>query len=321
MPIGPYSQDLLTRIYNVQWGGVGIFVAADSDSNVHRLKLEGTEATWTNLGTLDFMRDEGDLFTGWVLGSSYARVLRKDGTTTPTFVLVGGGGTSNAMGLIMASRNGLEWQRVFAFGTNSGSYTGATIFGVVWNKATQSFFAGGHQEDRYGAESDFRQTETDLLFQSADGFSWSEVERAVLESSTTVPFPPYTTGLLSPKCSATVKDINGSNVPDGVYGVIPSEDGDVRVEPARVPTVDYLFGGVGGYGDSGTVVTGDPNIPPATGIPTTCVATAASRWVAAGGTFGSPGTCLVRGLTSAGWQNLDPGGSGPIVTMCGGVVS
>jgi hypothetical protein len=332
MPVGPYSQDVLTRIVNVQWGGGGVFVAGDLNSGIFYLKL-GVEAetdegpAWENLGQLDF--EQGNV--GRVLGSAFASIADNRGNKNPVFVLVGGGGSTTSIGIIMASRDGKNWSRVFSYGAGGGdTYLGATILGVVWDEAAKLFYAGGHQSDSF---SDFEagyawMSETDLLFQSSDGYSWSEIgrnERRV-EAHGGAAFPPlpeYDTGLLSAHCSDRVKDINDSNVPGGVYGY--DEDKNFLIKPAELQVVDYSTGGVGGYGSAGiTVSNPDPEavIPSAT-IPTTCVATVGGRWVIAGGSFGSPPQAAVLTSSEDGpiWKRTDPPGTDLIVTMTAGVVS
>jgi hypothetical protein len=326
--IGPYSQDILTLIYNVQWGG-GTFVAGDFDSNIHCLKL----GAWTNLGKLDFVKDEGDYFTGFVQGCAYARVGDK-----PVYVLVGGGASSHSRGIIMASNDGLNWARVFSYGESSDSFVGAVIFGVVWDANAQAFYAGGRQSDN---EVEW-ESQTDLLFSSPDGLAWRIVDRHVTRiEHPDATYPEYKTGLLAAHCSGRVKDENSNGVPDGVYGYAKDQ---LLIAPEPTPSIGYLTGDIT-YPLPGTPSPGTPT-PGASvkitnlstgaepylseiGTPTFCVASTGGQWMAAGGVFGNPaeggagGSCLAYVLTPVVdgppvWKSLNPGGASPIITMTAG---
>jgi hypothetical protein len=343
MPIGPYSQDVLTRIVNVKWGG-GVFIAGDLASNVYYLKPGGDEPAWQNLGKLDFGKeDEDGLVTGRVAGSAYAAIDVKDSSgnitgTKPVFILVGGSGFTGEIGIIMASSDGLSWSKVFTFKGNpdSDKYKSAGIFGVVWNETAEMFYAGGHQSDNFAdnAANIFWMSETDILFQSADGYSWSEAGRHEMRvdivDGVIPPYPKYKTGLLVAQCRDLVKDANNNNIPDGNYGYDKS---NLLIAPTVTSKIDYLFGTYLNDIPHGSAVTvtglGEdppPPYPSNTGIPTTCVATVGGEWVAAGGTFDSldTGSCRAVILKSSEegspqWERLDPPGANVIITLTGGV--
>lgn len=342
MPVGPYSQDVLTRMYNVHWGG-GAVIAGDYESNVYYLNF-GTEPTWQNLGKLDFRKEDGDFFTGSVAGSAFAVVDIKDAAgnvigTKPVWVLVGGSGFTGEIGIIMASGDGLNWSRVFTFkgNVNSDEYKSAGIFAVVWNADAKKFFAGGHQTDNF-AEGGFSwQAETDILFQSSDGTHWSEVSRhkTYVETNFPIPMPPYPeykTGLLVAKCADLVKDDNSNSVPDGNYGY--DKISGLLIAPAKLTTIDYLYGNYlsGIHLDSSNVtmkIVGGgvpPSYPLNVGIPTTCVATAGGEWVVAGGVLAAEGSGksqaailkFVEDDNAYVWKRIDPGGTNMIITLTGG---
>ena len=304
----PVALDLLTRVRNIHWGG-GVFIAGDDNSNIHYFKIG--DSAWRNLGTLDFAKREGEYFTGWVQGSAYARSV---------FVLVGGGGSTRAQGIIMASRNGLNWSRVFTFGEKSESYIGAVIFGVVWDEDEQTFYAGGNQSDNFaagGSTLEAWSSQTDLLFSSRDGYTWREVDRKVMRIRNSFPpesWPEYKTGLLEPHCSSLVEDSNDNGVADGVYGHQKSTG--VLIEPADPATIDYLFGSVD-IDAADNVVIHNASKPPSShpGIPVTCVAYVGGRWMAAGGASGASKASMLEGSD---WTIINPSGTSRVITICGG---
>lgn len=326
-----FVQDVVTHIVNVHWAGA-VFIAGEyNNSNIHYLKVGAEE--WENLGTLDFQKDE-DGYTGVVQGSAFAMIEKGSGKEKePVFVLVGGGGHTDAIGIIMTSADGKKWSRVYQFGTMSDSYRGANIFAVVWDEENQSFYAGAHQSDNFAdPDTEYRwMAETDILLQSFDGSDWKEIKRHQMkvESHRGEPFPPwpkYTAGLLAEHCSDRVKDTNGNGIPDGFYGYKVDE---LIVAPTDVASIDYF---------SGTVVIPDASssvkvipididaasIDTDTRFPTNCVAFYNGSWMAAGGTYttvgGEPGgTCkaaILRGDKD--WIPLDPSGETMICTMIGG---
>lgn len=339
----PLEHDPFSPIINVQWGaGGGVFIAGDIDSNIYYLKVNADEKkpAWQTLGKLDFQKeDDGGFVAGRVAGSAFAMVESStaDGSeTNPVFVLVGGSGFANEFGIIMASRDGLDWSKVFSFGEreDSETYVGAGIFGVVWKEAEQKFYAGGHQlETGVDAEAGFRwEEQIDLLFQSSDGYTWSESSRHVtrVEAPLGQPFnyPAYNSGLLVPHCSTRVQDKNGNGIPDGNYGY--DDDDNILVVPTEVIAIDYLFGLYLNDIPQNCLtvtVTGEPSYPSDVGIPITCTATAGGRWLAAGGVLGNfdagegrtQAAILVSSESGYVWRELNPtDGMNMIITMTGG---
>lgn len=332
-PNPPHGEDFFNRIVNVHWPeeapkpSGGVFIAGDFNGNIHYLRV-GVGVTgapkWQNLGQHAFAESER------ILGSAYGLVGGKE----PAFVLVGGGGSTTARGVIMASQDGLNWSQVFTFGAMSDTFTGATIFGVTWDGS--SFWAGGHQSDSFADfDTEIRwMTEVDVLFNSPDGFSWSEAGRYVMrvDSAGGAPFPPwpeYTTGLLESHCSDVVRDNSNNNgVPGGVFGY--DQASETLIAPTDPPAIDYFTGGVG-VGAGGAVnviktkVGAGGSFPSNPGLPVLGVATAGGSWVAAGGDTSTsegvgqaaimiPSSVDEHGFT---WKRLDPDGKA-IDTICGG---
>jgi hypothetical protein len=336
----PHGEDFFNRIVNVHWPkrqpvvpGGGVFIAADwQESNVYYLRtgvgtVESLPA-WQNLGPLDFHQFSGDSTTGYVQGSAYGLVNGKE----PVFVLVGGGGNTTAIGLIMASQDGLNWSRVFTLEREQPDRNnGANIFAVVWDGS--AFWAGAHQSLNRVPGGDDRVLEYDILLKSADGFSWSETGRHEIVFIDTGPSPPpppiYTRGLLAPHCSNRVVDSYSNGLPDGFYGYNPDS---MMVVPANLPAIDYFFGQVTTNSGGGVTITEfgkfglDTTVPSDPGIPVTCVATANGIWVAAGGEYGSGDTAGFTASSifipsksgAAAWVNNSPGGTSALITICGG---
>jgi hypothetical protein len=353
MPTAGFPQDALTHIVNVHWAsGGGVFIAINSNGNVYYLELDDQNdqtAVWEDLGTLGFVGPDPDHFIPFPTGCSYGMTSIKDAAGNviekkPVFVIVGGNGNATSPGIIMASKNGRDWSRVFTFETTSDTYLGASVWAVAWDEVAQMFFAAGHQTDHFldhDAEYNW-QAETDLLFSSSDGFSWSEAGRhqVKIEGPTFEPLPPWpddTAGLLNSHCSPRVLDFNGYNVPDGNYGY--DKDKDLLIQPNDKMSLNYLFGGIGYSLGTGIIVTGSgegalpPSSPGLSAV--TCVATAGGQWVVAGGIYdpagggqpppgGGKSEAAILVTDEHGvpiWKRLDPPGTNAIIAMCGGLLS
>lgn len=346
MAIGAFLPDVMTRVVNVHWGGGG-FIAINGDGNIYYLKLGGTNdegLAWQDLGTLDFVGDDPDNFIPFPSGCSCAPGKDAAGKAiSPVFVIVGGTGNTTSPGIIMASRDGKSWSRVFTFYNQTDTSRSTNIWTVVWDKEAGSFYAGGHTADQFSdsATSYAWMSETDLLFSSRDGFSWSEVGRheVRIESVNSEPFPPWpadAAGLLDPHCSKMVLDINGYGVPDGNYGY----DKTLLIQPNKKMSLNYIFGGVGYSEGTGIDVTfsgeGDPpTIPSDPGLATiTSVATAGGKWIVAGGTWdpsggrqppfgGGASQAAILSTDADGkpvWKRIDPPGTNMIIAITGGMV-
>lgn len=295
MPVG-YPQDIVTNIINVHWAS-GLTAVLSDTYNVVLLKIDGQDATWENLGTLDFWKHEGDSWTGSPQACAFAEITDPvTHATTPTFVLVGGGGTTSAIGLIMSSSEGRNWTRRFSFSEPSDTFTGATIMAVAWNDTDKAFYAAGHQSDN-GVDPDpdnpgiFSLRETDLLFKSTDGKSWSEVGRNVREWRSTADPPDYSVGLLVAHLDdlGVYDNENGNRAPDGIYGY--DEDAQVIIAPVPVYSVLYDVGGLSSPTPTGVTITSlgpgpAPDYPTDTGFPPRAVGFE-SEWVAVGGSYAS----------------------------------
>jgi hypothetical protein len=343
----PYSQDLLTQIVNVHWGGGGVFIAVNQDGNIYYLKPGGANPTWEDLGTLGFVQGTPDDFSGFPEACAFGLTSVMDGEGNvigqqSVFVIVGGIGHSNSKGMIMASRDGKNWSKVFSFGADSETYRGSNTFGVVFNEDDQKFYAGGHQSDSsFDHESGITtNTQTDLLFSSPDGFTWSAAgsHAIIVSGNPPPPYPEYNTGLLAAHCSTRVVDDNGNGVPGGIYGY--NEAQAILIAPTNVPTIGYL-GGTAGLSLSTSVkvtISSDDDpaaYPPDPGIPTTCVANAGGEWVIAGGisdpagggqppSGGGSSQAVILTTNDKGtsvWKRIDPPGTNLITCMCAGLLT
>jgi hypothetical protein len=342
-PYPPHGEDFFDRIVNVHWPKKlrpitgGVFIAGESgattsDTNIYYMRVgagadldpTGKFPVWRNLGTLDFGKTEGDSFTGDVQGSAYGLV----GGKSPVFVLVGGGGSSHSVGTIMASRDGLNWSRVFTLTDTAPGLRGVNIFGVVWDGA--QFWAGGHLDINYTPVTDPFLRQVDILLHSLDGFSWGEVARVenvfgpVTNPDASWSLGEYKTGFLAEHCSGVVVDSNGNGVPGGNYGYI--KDDNILLAPTTPQAIDYFSGGVDiGTPDGVSNLGANVPFPVDPGLPTLCTATAGGVWVYAGGVpgpsyIGMAAVLLPSPGESGGvaWQRLDPPGSKLLVTLCGG---
>jgi len=323
MPVRPFSQDVLTRVINVHWGG-GIVVAADNAGDIYRLKFGDKE--WERAGG-GFI-DSGTGNTVALVGSSYALVDDED----PTFVMVGYGGGGDGLGHIYASKDGLRWDEVFTLEQEQPDRNLNTIiFAVVWEESTNTFWAAGHHE-LAPSEDDRRRLAIDLLFSSPNGIAWSESARhetvvGILDEPGYVP-PDYTEGLLVEHCSDKVTDDLGNGVPDGFYKYDSSNE--ILVRPETIPTMEYLVGGISYGFPAGVIVTYETGSTPEVAIPdfpVICAAGVEGRWVIGGGQVGGEGeassSCeaAIQVIASGGrieWKPLNPPGDGPLLTMVAG---
>ena len=145
----PYGEDWFQRIVDVNWAGAGgVFVSGDSCCFERYVKLEKPtlDQEWIGLGALEF----GSARTE---ASSYAKIDGK-----PVILL---GGTRDGFpdptdygGLIMMSRDGLSWRRVFFDKDNP------TVSELFWNTKEKRFLANVSAR----------------CFVSPDGQKWTEIE-------------------------------------------------------------------------------------------------------------------------------------------------
>lgn len=332
-----YGEDFLQRIVGVHWrtpvsAEGGVFIGIDLDSNIHYLRI-GPGArkddktglpVWKNLGPLDYLKDNGVTTSGAAIGCSYA-VVDHEGSTEPVFVLVGGGNSGGVRGIIMASSDGLTWQTVYTAPGDVDTVYLSTIFAVVWDEIDKAFYAGAHQFVT-GPSS---HSEIDILLRSSNGYSWGEVDRFEMVTSSG-PVPEYNTGLLASHCSKRVVDSYGNGLPDGFYKY--DSVSKIMIAPTALPTIFYFEGAVGMPGDAAGVtvtkfaVDERPLPPSSTDIPTYCVAGIGESWMAGGGLLSSHGgpSCqasyLAPSVEEGGmrWLPLNPSSNQPITTMIGG---
>lgn len=260
--------DVLTRIINVQWGGVGVFVSGDFCCFAVRYTVAAKSGTSDilaeSLGMLDFGED------GQIFGSSYhnAGVDTAGKNGRPVFLLCGlrgiypsGTGRHANEGIIMASEDGKNWRTVYVLERklNDNMHdTYSEVDGVVWDPRNNAFFAGGHQEVMtFAFNSDGNSylqywEETDVLMTSKDGFSWSIASSLDFKIFTSDGEghdenhgdPPWPKSLLSPYCSTRHQDASyGNNVPDGVYHYGKVSGKTVHIYADAMPAIDHKYGG------------------------------------------------------------------------------
>jgi hypothetical protein len=160
MPVGPYSQDVLTRIYNVHWGGFGAIALfanrPDNQLNVTYYKKTATDqdGEFQSLGFLEFTKD------GAVRGCSYGKV-ETGPNDEPIFLLCGDDGGDIAgivNGIIMVSNDGLSW-------STTASIENIRFLSMTWNPDEKAFFV---QAQSWG-HGDFT---TITCWTSIDGRHW-----------------------------------------------------------------------------------------------------------------------------------------------------
>lgn len=298
----PFRENPPRRLIEVHWSG-GLFISGAArysyiDTTI-RLLATAALPRWEPLGM-------GAFTDGEIMGSAVGGGV---------FVLVGAAnsGTTHSQGVIMASRDGREWEQVYV-GLNpddSDTSTGSVVFGAVWDG--KNFWAGAHESHNPGRDMD--PYEIDILLSSNDGFSWAEAGRRV------IPFaewssPGYPTGLLEAHCAEAVRDSNGNRVPDGIYG----HKGALLIRPSTVQRINYLFGNpIADASFEPRVVINDRTTIDV-GIPVACVGYAGGAWLAGGGSYTAGASAQSAYSTDDGltWMKLDtPGLSAFLCTISG----
>jgi hypothetical protein len=153
-PVGPYAQDVVTSIVNVQWGGGAVVLFANKLSNQLTYYSSKKAGEFKPLGFLEFTKD------GTVRGCSYAKLLSGP-KPEPIFLLCGddGGNISGVVhGIIMVSNDGLHW-------STTATQSGVRFQRMTWNPDTKAFFA----EAQSWTSSDHT---TITCWTSTDGRSW-----------------------------------------------------------------------------------------------------------------------------------------------------
>ncbi len=225
-PIGPYSQDVLTSIVNVQWGG-GTYVTGSQwfftnpTSDVWTNKIASADSDLTEWKkTFSSPREGNGFMLSQYPGSAVCAVVGADPAKgkkgTPIFVL---GGLADAAGgpqaaMMMTSPDGENW-------TPQTFVSSGEVYLLTWNEAQNALYAG-MQDFTAFIEPDYKIF--DVVLRSTDGLKWTEVERKVPEGAFTSPVEKY--------CSDKVKDVHGNNVPTSVFGY--DEDADILITPDPV---------------------------------------------------------------------------------------
>jgi energy-coupling factor transporter ATP-binding protein EcfA2 len=213
MPVGPYGQDVLTRIVNVRWGSLGaVFVSGDEwgFGRHARMKDKDSAQDWTGITKLATASSETD--PGTILASSYALVGGdKDNPGIPTFVL--GGSVIHFIEdkppeqhtIIMTSHDGTSWATTLdRTKVLDEGVVGGYVAALVWDKDATT--EGGMFYAQIFDESG------ETTYQSATGLSWGPGG-----------------GSFAAHCKGKMP-----GVPDGVYGydaggnilIAPSADGE-----------------------------------------------------------------------------------------------
>src|SRR5262245_26264989 len=227
MPVGPYSQDVLTRTVNVHWGGGAIVVVgvevADVEAIFGRI-YRGTPADaeavppklqdWTTVieGSTAFRAISHALVNGTptAVGDS---IIEVGGTLT--FVM-GGAGASTVE--IHHSADGENWSAGLSrFYPNVGA---GGVMGIVWDPLERAFFAASGAMTDSGAIFAQRQ-----LWRSVDGRGWSQLAELTSSSDaeTEAINNQITTMLLAHATKPENRGGSESKVPDGYQAYDPNK--------------------------------------------------------------------------------------------------
>jgi hypothetical protein len=260
----PYGEDFFQRIVGVHWRegvlDLGFFVAGNESGDAAFNKTIDTvnptdkttpiNVTWYEIGGLPFSNPPREI--GAIYASAFGLAKK-----SPVFLLGGYKFHEEDFGfwqegIIMASRDGINWTKVYSFvgisykrivftgdGENvvaAGQFSAAYIHSLVWDG--RQFWAGGYVVEHMIYSPVFHYTKSDVLFSSIDGFSWSEVGRNKLEwtSDDTEPDLPKA-GLIVNHCNRNFIDSNGNGVPNGAWG--ENKAAGIMIGPVNPPTVDY----------------------------------------------------------------------------------
>jgi hypothetical protein len=234
-----YSQDALTRIFNVQWDEGAVFVYGTL-TNLYCAKVAGKSIDHQTIS----LPGAGE-FGVSVLASSFSVIIKNEGTPdekrTPAFVVCGNSsewvdvddGAGNEIRLlryhtyIYYSNDGLNWTVAFDHAGTMPSVTepsnGANPVALVWDKKNNAFFYD--QNDAL----------KDQVFESSDGVSWAEVSSTPTEGAD----PDTYKSAFLPHCEGNdCFDERGHHVPDGVMSA-PSA---VTAKPVKPPIINYADG-------------------------------------------------------------------------------
>jgi hypothetical protein len=221
---GAYSQDVLTRIYNVQWGGGAIVVVgvevADDPINFGRI-YRGTPPKeppklqdWTTVvesGTTAFRSISFALIKGTptAVGESIIEV-----GGTPTFIM--GGGWTNLIAIDYSNDGGKWASGLNKYYDNVGA---GGVMGIVWDPHDRAFYAasGATSGEPFFAQRQF--------WRSPDGGKWTQLaELSSFSSEETDAIDKQITKMLLDH--ATKPENRGGSdgkVPDGYQAYDPNK--------------------------------------------------------------------------------------------------
>lgn len=248
--MAPLSQDVLTRIVNVNWkkGGAVFVYGFLQGTGVEYVKITAKDAKPVRHA----IALPGPGPTVDCNGSSYALIQKK-----PVFLVLGERGTiteeedgnsiTTSYAMIYRSNDGLRWtvarQEIGKSDAFSGVSSLINTAALVWNADNNSFYYDQNKE------IDGR---TDQIFSSADGNSWGMISSTPSEDSGyRSSFPSYCTG-------NDCVDANGQNVPDGVMQY--DKKSNITVKPTTPPIIGYSEGVPSWYFASAGETWGSSNV-------------------------------------------------------------
>jgi hypothetical protein len=234
--IGPYSQDVLTRIYNVQWASGTVFVYGTLQGDLYRASF-GDKTTAPEVRVVTKPVDDLGNTTADKLGdaaASYALVTNAVGEQVRTFLVTGerievkeiDDGAGNIITVriphpvICKSSNGLDWTKAYE---DSATTNGVNL---VWDQDAGE--TGLFYYDRSAGLKD-------EILSSPDGVTWS------LVSSTNTDGDPAYRSTFPSFCTANdCFDARGQRVPDGVMRHDTATE--VTMKPVLPPITFYEQG-------------------------------------------------------------------------------
>lgn len=154
--------DLLTRVRNIKWGVASIFVGGDEDAFLWYYK-RGAAPPFKGLGP-QFDNENGT--PGSMRASSYGRVfVDASQPRRPTFLMgghdVATSSTPRFKGIMLVSRDGLIWERVFEEELRA-------VIQLVWDENVKQFFAWVNYQP-FSGETYFE------CWSSPNGRAWTSI--------------------------------------------------------------------------------------------------------------------------------------------------
>ena len=229
MPVGAWSQDTVTRTINVHWQTAGaIFVIGDDSGQIWRCVMP-TKNTKPNFEKMSqqFGEDNpssGTTPPGQCNGGSFALVGAEK---TPTFVLAGidwqfdhfasdGSGVGLFTdGLIMKSKDGINWQTAFKTETTIDGQS-RTPQRVIWDEADQHFYVDmAYVSAQPSNENRSYATE---CWSSATGQVWAMIGSLPGQVENTI-FDAHC------KYKWSISELAGVGFANGEFGIDPAKKG------------------------------------------------------------------------------------------------